>query len=78
MADKPELKQFGELLPADFDRQPVWVGVHTADYDEPWYEETDEEPSGRGPARCRCIPTVAYFWCEPPSRPRTEIAIPAS
>ena len=29
MADKPELKQFGELLPADFDRHPVWVGVHT-------------------------------------------------
>jgi hypothetical protein len=21
----------------------VWVGCHTADYDEPWYEDTDEE-----------------------------------
>ena len=41
--DKPELKQFGDLTPADFDRHPVWVGCHTVDYDEAWYEDTDEE-----------------------------------
>ncbi|HET7292718.1 MAG TPA: hypothetical protein VFM88_09845, partial [Vicinamibacteria bacterium] len=40
---RPELKQFGDLTPADFERHPVWIGCHTADYDEPWYEETDEE-----------------------------------
>jgi hypothetical protein len=40
---KPELKQFGDLSPADFDQHPVWVGCHTADYGEPWYEGTDEE-----------------------------------
>lgn len=39
----PELKQFRDLLQTDFDRHPVWIGCHTADYDEPWYEETDEE-----------------------------------
>jgi len=40
---KPELKQFGSLAPTDFERYPVWVSVHTFDYDESWYEETDEE-----------------------------------
>ncbi len=41
--DKPALKQFGELTLDDFDRHPVWVSCHVIDYDEPWYEETDEE-----------------------------------
>jgi hypothetical protein len=40
---KPELKQFGDLLPADFDRHAVWINCHSSDYEEPWYEETDEE-----------------------------------
>lgn len=40
---RPELKQFGDLTPEDFARHPVWIGCHTADYDEPWYDETDEE-----------------------------------
>jgi hypothetical protein len=39
----PELKQFGDLTPEDFERHPVWIGCHTADYGEPWYENTDEE-----------------------------------
>ena len=39
----PELRQFGDLSPADFDRHPVWVNCHGADDGEPWYEETDEE-----------------------------------
>jgi len=37
----PELKQFGEA--EDFERHPVWIGCHTADYGKPWYEDTDEE-----------------------------------
>jgi len=41
--EKPELKQFGDLAREDFDRHPVWIGCHTADYDEPWYDDTDEE-----------------------------------
>ena len=40
---KPVLKQFGDLVPEDFDIHPVWVQCHTIDYDEPWYDETDEE-----------------------------------
>jgi hypothetical protein len=39
----PELKQYADLTVEDFDRHPVWIGCHIADYDEPWYEETDEE-----------------------------------
>jgi hypothetical protein len=40
---KPELKQFGELSPADFQRHPVWIACHTEDFAEPWFNETDEE-----------------------------------
>lgn len=40
---KPELKQFGDLSATDFERHPVWIGVHNADYGEPWYDETNEE-----------------------------------
>ena len=40
---KPEFKQFDTLTQADFDRFPIWLAVHTCDYGQPWYEETDEE-----------------------------------
>ena len=40
---KPELVQFGDLTVEHFRRHAVWVGVHTMDYDEPWYDDTDEE-----------------------------------
>jgi len=40
---KPELKQFGDLVEADFQRHPVWIQCHIVDYDEPWHDETDEE-----------------------------------
>jgi hypothetical protein len=40
---KPELKQFGDLSPADFERHPVWIACHGTDDGEPWYEATDEE-----------------------------------
>lgn len=40
---KPFLKQFGDLTDRDFAQSPVWVGCHTFDYDEPWYDDTDEE-----------------------------------
>lgn len=41
--DRPELVQFGDLTPDHFARHPVWIQCHVVDYDEPWYEETDEE-----------------------------------
>lgn len=37
------LKQFIDLTPRDFADHPVWLACHVADYDEPWYEDTDEE-----------------------------------
>jgi hypothetical protein len=40
---RPELVQFGDLTPAHFATHPVWVACHVVDYDEPWYDETDEE-----------------------------------
>jgi hypothetical protein len=40
---QPVLKQFAELRFDDFDRHPVWIGCHTADYGELWYDATDEE-----------------------------------
>lgn len=43
MTRTPELVQFGDLTPAHFERHPVWISCHIADYDEPWYDQTDEE-----------------------------------
>lgn len=40
---KPHFKQFSELILADFDDHPVWVNCHLVDYDEPWYDEINEE-----------------------------------
>jgi hypothetical protein len=40
---QPELKQFGTLTQADFERFPVWANVHSHDYNESWYDESDEE-----------------------------------
>jgi hypothetical protein len=40
---KPLLRQFADLTARDFENAPVWIGCHTADYDEAWYDETDEE-----------------------------------
>jgi hypothetical protein len=39
----PRLVQFGDLTPAHFIDSPVWASVHSFDYEEPWYEECDEE-----------------------------------
>jgi hypothetical protein len=40
---RPKLVQFGALTPEHFTKWPVWMSVHIADYDEPWYDDTDEE-----------------------------------
>lgn len=41
--NSPTLKQIGDLRSEDFDSHPIWVACHVLDYDEPWYDETDEE-----------------------------------
>jgi hypothetical protein len=38
----PELKQINTLTPAEFERHPVWVGVHNMDSGKPWYDLADE------------------------------------
>jgi hypothetical protein len=43
MPDRPNLKQFGQLVPDDLVAHPVWVSCHSVDYEEPWYDDTDEE-----------------------------------
>jgi hypothetical protein len=43
MTERPLLKQFGDLTEQDFAGHPVWLNCHVADYEEPWYDETDEE-----------------------------------
>ena len=41
MPDRPKLKQFGHLTPDDLASHPVWVSCHSVDYDEPWYDDTE-------------------------------------
>jgi hypothetical protein len=41
MPGRPNLKQFGQLIPADLASHPVWVSCYGVDYDEPWYDETE-------------------------------------
>jgi hypothetical protein len=48
----PEMRQFGDLNPEDFQRHPVWIGCHGVDSNKPWYKDTDEEHSARGTERC--------------------------
>lgn len=40
---RPEIKQFIDLRAEDFDRHPIWIGCYTTDYDEPWYDDIDQE-----------------------------------
>lgn len=42
-SSSPVLKQFQDLRLSDFDTHPIWVNCHVMDYDEEWYEDTDEE-----------------------------------
>lgn len=43
MPPQPLLVQFGDLTPQHLADHPVWIQCHTVDYDEPWYDDTDEE-----------------------------------
>ena len=42
MMPRPQLKQITDLSPEDIEQHPVWIGCTVTDYDEPWYDETDE------------------------------------
>jgi hypothetical protein len=70
MSTRPELVQFGDLTPDHFARHPVWVEVHIIDYDEPWYDDTDEETVRPWTAALPVDPGEARFLV----RARVELA----
>jgi hypothetical protein len=39
----PNLVQIANLTPGHFESHAVWASCHSFDYDEPWYDQTDEE-----------------------------------
>ena len=50
---KPVIKSYADLTPADFEASPVWINCHVADEAEDWYDETVEDdyrPAGRRPS----------------------------
>ena len=38
-----ECVQFRDLRSHHFERYPAWVACHIVDYEQPWYDETNEE-----------------------------------
>lgn len=58
---KPILKQFRDFKPNDFDNYPVWVQCHLIDYDEKWYDDTDEETFGPWIDNIPVSPDFAMF-----------------
>ncbi len=61
MSERPLLKQFGDLRRADFEAHPVWVQCHLIDYEQPWYDATDEETFRAWTAAMPVHPTQALF-----------------
>lgn len=60
-ADRPILKQFIELTLQDFYKYPVWVQCHVMDYEESWYDETDEETFRPWLGELPVSPSIAMF-----------------
>jgi len=65
---KPELRQFDTLTLDDFVRCPVWLACHVADYDEPWYDETDEETFRPWPGSLPVDPSEGMFLVKATAR----------
>src|ERR1700752_2864899 len=42
--NRPILRQFADLTATDFETSPVWIACSSVHDDEPWYDDTDEEP----------------------------------
>lgn len=57
----PTLRQFGDLTADDFEGNAIWVQCHTVDYDEPWYDKTDEETFRPWAARTPVDPANGMF-----------------
>ena len=43
MSKSPIFRNCDDISPGDFEQHPVWVSCHLVDYDEPWYDDVDEE-----------------------------------
>ena len=39
----PEFKLFDELTARDFITTPIWIDCHLSDFEQPWYDELDDE-----------------------------------
>jgi len=61
MPSTPILKQFGDLTTADFVKHPVWASVHSLDYNEPWFDDCDEETFGPWTGRLPVTPEDGMF-----------------
>lgn len=57
----PVLKQFGQLTLEDFDLAPVWASCHSFDYNEPWFDDTDEETFRPWEGRLPSDPSEGMF-----------------
>ncbi len=40
---KPIFRNYDDIGPSELASFPVWVCCHLTDYDEPWYEDVDDE-----------------------------------
>lgn len=58
---KPILKQFGDLTISDFDKFSIWVQCHIIDYDERWYDDTNEETFRPWTEKTPVSPDYAMF-----------------
>jgi hypothetical protein len=43
MSGRPLIKSYGEMSVADLRGHQIWINVHTADEDQPWYDEAGED-----------------------------------
>jgi hypothetical protein len=66
----PPLKQLDELRVGDFALHPVWINCHVDDYDEPWYEQTDEETFRPWTGALPVSPSQGTFLVRAPARSR--------
>ena len=39
MSDRPPIKGYGEITVADLRGHQIWINVHTADEEQPWYDD---------------------------------------
>jgi hypothetical protein len=43
MSGRPLIKTYGEISLADLREHQIWINVHTADEEQPWYDDAGED-----------------------------------